>query len=389
MSLFLVSCRVGDMNKKVSVNRQGETTGGRRRILVVDGSRVVRATLAKHLGDSFELLQESNGESAWQTLLLDGRIDAVVSGISPPKLEARELLGRIRASAVRRVRDVPFVLIVSDLENPAVADLPNWPGVAGCISKSMDKAALIAELARLIDPLPVPEARLLGRKEFAAAVASLSFSEKDEQQTCMIVFGIDRLDELVSRFGEAVPEMLTSRLADLLSAKVDPIDQFGQAEGKHLAIISHAVDLRHGSRFAKRVCKSLASGQISIQGQKVKLTASAGVASTSEDKVARGVELLALAQQRLAQAQLCGGNTASAELRPDCPLHCQDKAIASLLLALRGGAAAMPAEQLAAAALKVLPVLKVLDGHLSLGLPLEEIRARIEQCLEKSSPVCS
>ena len=132
-----------------------------------------------------------------------------------------------------------------------------------------------------------------------------------------------------------------------------------------------------------------ASGQISIQEQKLKLTASAGVASTSEDKVARGVELLALAQQRLAQAQLCGGNTASAELRPDCPLHCQDKAIASLLLALRGGAAAMPAEQLAAAALKVLPLLKVLDGHLSLGLPLEEIRARIEQRLEKSSPVCS
>lgn len=381
------------MNKKALVDRQGETTGGRRRILVVDGSRVVRATLAKHLGDSFELLQESNGESAWQTLLLDGRVDAVVSGISPPKLEARELLGRIRASAVRRVRDVPFVLIVSDLENPAVADLPNWPGVAGCISKSMDKAALLAELARLIDPVPdpvdVPAPRLLGRKEFAAAVASLSFSDKDEQQTCMIVFGIDHLDELVSRFGKAVPEMLTSRLADLLSAKVDSLDQFGQAEGKHLAIISHGVDLRHGSRFAKRVCKSLASGQITIQGQKIKLTASAGVASTSEDKVARGAELLALAQQRLAQAQLCGGNSASAELRPDCPLHCRDKAIASLLLALRGGSAAMPVEQLAVAGLKVLPLLKALDRHLSLGLPLEEIRARIEERLEKSRPVCA
>jgi diguanylate cyclase (GGDEF)-like protein len=381
------------MNKKALVDRQGETTGGRRRILVVDGSRVVRATLAKHLGDSFELLQESNGESAWQTLLLDGRVDAVVSGISPPKLEARELLGRIRASAVRRVRDVPFVLIVSDLENPAVADLPNWPGVAGCISKSMDKATLLAELARLIDPVPdpvdVPAPRLLGRKEFAAAVASLSFSEKDEQQTCMIVFGIDHLDELVSRFGKAVPEMLTSRLADLLSAKVDSLDQFGQAEGKHLAIISHGVDLRHGSRFAKRVCKSLASGQITIQGQKIKLTASAGVASTSEDKVARGAELLALAQQRLAQAQLCGGNSASAELRPDCPLHCRDKAIASLLLALRGESAAMPVEQLAVAGLKVLPLLKALDRHLSLGLPLEKIRAQIEERLEKSRPVCA
>jgi len=381
------------MNKKASVGRQGGTTGTRRRILVVDGSRVVRATLAKHLGESFELLQESNGESAWQTLLLDGRIDAVVSGISPPKLEARELLGRIRASAVRRVKNVPFVLIVSDLDNPTVADLPNWPGVAGCISKSMGKTALVAELSRLISPEPGPAdipakaTRLLGRKEFTAAVASLSFSTTDEKQTCLIVFGIDRLNELVSRFGKAVPEILTSRIVDLLSAKVDSQDQFGQAEGKHLAIISHGVDLRQGSRFAKRVCKSLASGQITIQGQKVKLTASAGVASTSEDKVARGAELLALAQQRLAQAQVCGGNTVSAELRPDCPLHCQNKAIASLLLALRAGAEGMSTEQVATAGLKVLPFLDVLDRHLSLGLPLAEIKGRIERLLQEGLPV--
>ena len=121
---------------------------------------------------------------------------------------------------------VPFVLIVSDLENPAVADLPNWPGVAGCVSKSMGKAALIAELSRLISPVVEPAditpqaPRLLGRKEFAATVSALSFSTSDEAKTCLIVFGIDRLDELVSRFGKAVPETLTSRIAGLLSAKV-------------------------------------------------------------------------------------------------------------------------------------------------------------------------
>ena len=373
------------MNKKVSVDRQGEMVGGKRRILVVDGSRVVRATLAKHLGDSFELIEESNGESAWQTLLLDGRIAAVVSGISPPKLEARELLGRIRASAVRRVRETPFVLIVSDLENPAVADLPSWPGVAGCVSKSMSKAALIDELTRLLDAagqpvVAAPEARrLLGRKEFTASVNSLVFSSEDDHQTCMIVFGIDHLDELVSRFGKAVPEILTSRIADLLAAKVDRNDQFGQTNDQHLAIISHGVDLRHGARFAKRVCKSLAGGQITIQGQKIKLTASAGVASTSEDKVANGPDLLSLAQQRLAQAEICGGDAVCTELRPKCPLSCHDTTTALILHALRDGAGSIPAEQLSAVGLKVLPLLKALDKQLALGLPLREIKARIER----------
>lgn len=48
--------------------------------------------------------------------------------------------------------------------------------------------------------------------------------------------------------------MLTSRIAGLLAAKVDPHDQFGYGEGKHLAIsFPYGVDIRQGTRFAKRV----------------------------------------------------------------------------------------------------------------------------------------
>ena len=69
------------------------------RILVLDGSRVVRATLAKRLAGHFEIVEEGDGESAWQRLMLDGRIAAVISGISPPRLVARDLLARLRRSA--------------------------------------------------------------------------------------------------------------------------------------------------------------------------------------------------------------------------------------------------------------------------------------------------
>lgn len=93
-----------------------------------------------------------------------------------PSSKPANCSGAFRASAVRRVRETPLELpIVSDLENPAVADLPSWPGVAGCVSKSMSKAALIEELTRLLDAagqpvVAAPEAkRLLGRKEFLAS----------------------------------------------------------------------------------------------------------------------------------------------------------------------------------------------------------------------------
>ena len=62
-----------------------------RRILVLDSSRVVRATLNKHLKDDFDVIEESSGESAWQTLMLD-RVSAVISGVHPLKLDAHDLL---------------------------------------------------------------------------------------------------------------------------------------------------------------------------------------------------------------------------------------------------------------------------------------------------------
>jgi len=71
----------------------------KRKILVADASKVVRASLAKQLADDFEVREESSGESAWQTLVLDSAIVAVVSGLGLSKLDAFGLLERVRAAA--------------------------------------------------------------------------------------------------------------------------------------------------------------------------------------------------------------------------------------------------------------------------------------------------
>ena len=117
-----------------------------RRILVLDGSRVVRATLSKHLRDDFEVIEESSGESAWQTLMLDAGISAVISGIHPLKLDAHDLLARLRASSIRRLQNIPFILIVSDLDNKVERDADRASGVAGFITKTMNRSAMLAAL---------------------------------------------------------------------------------------------------------------------------------------------------------------------------------------------------------------------------------------------------
>ena len=374
-----------------------------RRILVVDGSRVVRVTLAKHLKDDFEIIEEANGESAWQTLMLDATISAVISGIHPPKLEAHDLLARLRASSIRRLKEMPFTLIVSDVENQADREFDRACGVTGFITKTMKKPAIVACLNALFEdggevasvaaeeqenqplnvvPLfaPAPETeKLLDSEAFWSILTGLSFAEAPAEPVCALVFGIDDRDGLIERFGDDVAGMIAARFASLLLSKLTPLDSIGRCRGERLAIISRSVDLKQGMRFGKQVCKSLVSGQITIRGQKVKLTASVGVASTSDDALTSGSELFFLADQRLDQALVCGGNTVATEYKPKCPLHCREKDVFEMLDALSVRKGMNLAGNIGTLGLKIMPLLQVIDQELALGLPLANIRQQLQQ----------
>jgi diguanylate cyclase (GGDEF)-like protein len=325
----------------------------KRRILVVDGSRVVRTTLAKRLGNGFGIVEEDNGESAWQRLMLDNGIVAVVSGVHPPRLTAQTLLERMRTSALHHLRETPLLLLVSDDTPKAHAGEWQRQGIAGLMTQSMSKEAMTEMLEKVLSspqtfpPAPfgaprenppesgegtrekargaLPCDSLLDADAFVAAVASQGVDAKES--LCVLVFGIDRLDELIRRFGADVPDVLTGRIAKLLAAKINPRDVLGRCGENHVAIVSHGVDLPTGVRFGKRVCKSMATGQIAVHGRKVRLTTSVGVAATSEERATPPEKLLAVAQERLKQAMMCGGNTVCTELRPDCPLSRRDQAL--------------------------------------------------------------
>ena len=81
------------------------------RILVVDDSRLVRMALVRSLKDHFEIREEGDGEAAWQQLILDNSIRAVISDLQMPKLDGLGLLQRVRSSKQRRLLDMPFIVV--------------------------------------------------------------------------------------------------------------------------------------------------------------------------------------------------------------------------------------------------------------------------------------
>ena len=81
------------------------------RILIADDSRIVRATIAQHIRDRFDVREASDGEAAWQAMLLDSSIRIVITDLTMPKIDGFELITRARASKIQRIREMPLIVL--------------------------------------------------------------------------------------------------------------------------------------------------------------------------------------------------------------------------------------------------------------------------------------
>lgn len=110
-------------------------------MLLVDDSRFVRVSMVRGLAGRFPLQQADSGEKAWELLLLDPSIGAVLSDLSMPGMDGFELLRRVRASMLERVRVLPFV-VLSGADDPAQRERARELGADRFVVKGEDVDAL-------------------------------------------------------------------------------------------------------------------------------------------------------------------------------------------------------------------------------------------------------
>lgn len=322
------------------------------KILVVDASRVVRASLSRALTKTHEICEESDGESAWQSLVLDASIVAVISGLDISGIEGSGLVERLRASKLARINAMPFYLLASEnLAQPlrqralqlGVTDFvpksspaktlerlfsvtPTTGGLLegadlygmetdvglGDLSSRFGRLASLDVAPLIADSLSVKGKRGVERKLLERAVET-GVEQSVEGATAInasvLIFGIDDYAGLCQRLGNPMGEKIVARFSGLLTGKVRaPEDVLHLSDGR-VGIVSSHVDREHCTAFARRVCKALAAATIVLGGSEVKATVSAGVAAVPQDGVALSAEeLFYLASSRLEAAHLAGGN---------------------------------------------------------------------------------
>lgn len=120
-------------------------------LLIVDSSKVVRASLAKSLQSQFVIREEKCGETAWQTLILDPKVIAVIAGVRLDKLDGFALLEKARSNRLCRLKNLPFFLIESDAIRGQAKELALANGIAGFVPKGLGATETIHLVGELLD----------------------------------------------------------------------------------------------------------------------------------------------------------------------------------------------------------------------------------------------
>ncbi len=363
----------------------------RSRILIVDESRMVRATLVKLIRDHYSFREETNGESAWQTLVLDPSIRLVICSPAPPILDGEGLLVRIRASRLARIRQLPILMIVGD--NEEANERAKALGASDFISRGIGATELLTRIESLRQlaaiqteasdsALTTPTARHpdtgLPQREAVDhhATQALAAATRQQDPVSALVVGFDRCQALRADHGDELANELKKRLASMLARTVRKEDSLGHYTDDELAIVSPGTPYPACEAFANRLREAIAVANITVHGQRLDVSISIGVASTPVDSATTAATLLGLAAERLRLAQQAGGNrVVSSAARPvsEVPVPRLSHAIDLI----RAGHESVVVPHLVHLGNEILPFLELLKRELKLDLPLADIRKKL------------
>lgn len=375
------------------------------RLLIIDDSRIVRASIIRQVRDKFDVREEPDGEAGWQTLLVDPTIQAVITDIGMPNLDGYGLLERIRTSRLSRINSLPVVVISGD-DEPDVHAKAKAAGATDFITKGIGNVELLARMealtqlsrtqrnleesrAALANASPVdPESGLStptylhhhGSKE-------VSLAQRRGRAMAVVLIAIDQFDELLARYGNHVAELVRRKLSQIMATKLRKEDTVAELEPGRFAIVCPSTGINCAAAFAMRLRDGIDCIVMTYRGERIRIHISAGIAATEPTQILSVGELLEVAQRRLAAGQQAGGDrviSVCGEVTPEMVAAFLPPPISVDLLLQRLAATGPDANlrrQLPDAIRTLLPLLELIESEFPTGLPLAAL-ARAAQPVE-------
>ena len=361
------------------------------RILVVDDSRLARMALASKLRGTYQVHEESDGESAWQKLLVDPSISAVISDLQMPRLDGAGLVQRVRASKQPRLQGMPIIVVSGD-EGEAERERVRQLGASDFVTKGSGTSEILSRLNNLLALVAARETLEAGRQSMVQdpasglftrkylehqAVQDLSHATRSGVDLCIMVLGFDAFDQVRARLGPDLAERVSTRFAKMLAGKMRTEDSLGHFGPGQFAIVAPGTSLPLFTAFAQRVREAVEVAHVPVQGQPVRLTVSIGVASVPSDEADTALALLELAGQRMLEGMGSGGNRIVAGAGAGGPAALRQIKVQRALELIVAQRSDLVRTQLGQLGIELLPLLHLMNQDLGLNLPMADIERRL------------
>ena len=288
------------------------------RVLICDDSRIVRASISQHLRDRFELREVTDGEAAWQAILLDSSVRVVISDLTMPKVDGFELLNRVRSSKVQRIRELPMV-IISGEDEAGERERAASLGATDFIQKGVGAAELLARMEVLVrlsttrEMLAESQASLESSRTVDSDTELLNQPFFDKQVEKLISFARRNLSDVAlicirvelsmpqNEQWEGETDQRIKLVGRALAASIRLEDLGTRTDRMEFCVATPSSGLSGVLRFAARLRKVLEN--IEAAGPGVEVWTCIGLSTLSEELRRSAEELRTLAQKRAAQAQ--------------------------------------------------------------------------------------
>jgi len=367
------------------------------KVLIVDDSRMVRASIIKLIRGRFEFREESDGEAGWQALLVDPTIHLVLTDIGMPQLDGYGLLERIRASKLSRIQELPVIVISGD-EDDNARERARKLGANDFITKGIGPAELLARLdsltrlararreleesrAALAKQSPVDPVSGLATESYLnwRAEQELALARRHQGDISAMIVEIDRYEQLAVIHGTHVAQLITRKLSKILSTRVRKEDTVTELAPARFAVLSPSTDLTGCCAFALRLQKAMEKLVMTYREERIRISVTIGVASSTVDAIGAVSELIGLAVQRVEIGKQAGGNRVvgdQGEVREEdvSRLLRETVSIDQALNRIRLGETGEILAQLPQVITTLLPLLQLVESQLRCGIPIERLK---------------
>ncbi|WP_455207818.1 diguanylate cyclase [Kaarinaea lacus] len=295
------------------------------KLLIVDDSATIRATLSRAVGDEFDTLEATNGEEALLLLENDLDIDLVVTDLAMPKLDGYDLIKYMRAHESSRLINMP-VIVVTGANETAAREKAFIAGANDFIAKTSDHVEFLArvrahvKLAQTIQELEQsrrylkeqadtdPLTKLANRRSFfASASTSLAQMQRQSEHFSVIILDIDHFKRINDTYGHQAGDVVLQQLAMVLSTAIREGDSLARIGGEEFVVASPYTNRLAAIVLSERLRKAVEDSEFVYESNRIPVTISLGIASMNkgDDDVDK---LLAIADSRLYLAKQKGRN---------------------------------------------------------------------------------